>query len=70
MLVFGKTEPEWGGEIGPEEEAVFCGADCGGDEAGRGRGSGGGTDPKGGSGADHRSLEGAVYVGLEMDYSR
>jgi hypothetical protein len=70
MLVFGKTEPEWGGGILPEEEAVFCGADCGGDEAGQGRGSGGGADPEGGAGADDRSLEEAANVGLEIDQAR
>jgi hypothetical protein len=35
MLAFGKTEPREGGGICREEEAIFCRADSGGDEAGR-----------------------------------
>jgi len=34
MLVFGKTDPKEGGGICREEEAIFCRADSGGDEAG------------------------------------
>ena len=47
MLVFGKTEPKEGGGICREEEAIFCRADSGVDETGRGWGSGGGADPEG-----------------------
>lgn len=61
MLVFGKTEPKEGGRICREEEATFCRADSGGDEAGRGWGSSGGADREGrDQRADFLLLEEAV----------
>jgi hypothetical protein len=75
MLVFGKTEPKEGGRICREEEATFCRADSGGDEAGRGWGSSGGADREGrDQRADFLLLEEAVCrdgtgSGATDDYS-
>jgi Transposase len=66
MLVFGKIRRE----ILHEEEAIFCGADCGGVEAGRAGGVCGGGDSQGWDQRANLYRWKKQYVGLETDQAR